>query len=556
MTVLVLAAAAAAPSAHDSSAIHDVVHAFDSHQVVAIAESHGLIQAGEFYAALARDTGFQRVAPVIVIEFASRQSQSLLDRYVVAGDSLPPDSVTSIWRNTTKVAAWESPAYAGWLAAIRGVNRSLPPRRRLRVLAGDTQVDWSTLHTSADWARLGDNNESFASIIADSVVARGRRAFVVLGSNHLMRSGDRTGGPNTFTRVERRFPGSTYVIWLDAGRTPAMPDAGWEVPSIHSLAGASFGTAADAILYLGPPDSLRPVWLPPEGLDVPYRRELDRRSWIEWGDSTRARRFLNLPVVPPAGTVTEADVPETGYPTLRHVWVYTPPGYPKTCPDGCDLVVAFDGGVYVDAMGLPSMLDSLIADGRIRPTVALMIEDASGTARLNDLANRAWFVGLVTDHVLPWLHQRWRVTSDPRRTIITGSSAGGLAAAYLAFARPDVFGNVASQSGAFWRGAEASNIAPYEWLTDQYAHSPRKPIRLVLDVGSTEFHGAMNGAAPSILDANRRLRDVLKAKGYDVGYVEVPGGQHAPESWRLRLPGLLAALSEGAERAPGSDRRQ
>jgi pimeloyl-ACP methyl ester carboxylesterase len=43
---------------------------------------------------------------------------------------------------------------------------------------------------------------------------------------------------------------------------------------------------------------------------------------------------------------------------------------------------------------------------------------------------------------------------DPRRVIVTGSSAGGLAAAYVALMRPDLFGNVLSRSGAFWRGAE------------------------------------------------------------------------------------------------------
>ena len=43
--------------------------------------------------------------------------------------------VRRIWRDTTKVASWESPIYAEWLAAIRAVNGGLPRSRRLRVLA-------------------------------------------------------------------------------------------------------------------------------------------------------------------------------------------------------------------------------------------------------------------------------------------------------------------------------------------------------------------------------------------------------------------------------------
>ena len=100
-----------------------------------------------------------------------------------------------------------------------------------------------------------------------------------------------------------------------------------------------------------------------------------------------------------------------------------------------------------------------------------------------------------------------------------------------------------SQSGAFWRGNEASNAPPYEWLTQRLASSPRLPVRFFLDVGSRETVGALGGSAPSILDANRHLHAALKSKGYRVDYFEVPGGQHSPESWRVRLPiGIVAHL--------------
>ncbi len=162
--------------------------------------------------------------------------------------------------------------------------------------------------------------------------------------------------------------------------------------------------------------------------------------------------------------------------------------------------------------------------------------------RLDDLANRAGFAAFLADEVIPWVRLHWNVTRDPRRTIMAGSSAGGLGAAYVAFKRPDLFGNVLSQSGAFWRGNEASNEAPYEWLTSQYAASPRKDIRFLLEVGSRESRGALGGAAPSILEANRRLRDALTKKGYAVTYAEVPDGDHAPATWRQRLPAAIATL--------------
>jgi enterochelin esterase-like enzyme len=144
---------------------------------------------------------------------------------------------------------------------------------------------------------------------------------------------------------------------------------------------------------------------------------------------------------------------------------------------------------------------------------------------------------------MPWVRAQYRVSGAADHSIIAGSSAGGLAAAYIALAYPTLFGNVLSQSGAFWRGNEGSNGAPYEWVTQAYASSPRRDTRFFLDVGSMETVGAMGGAAPSLVDATRRLRDVLQSKGYAIQYFEVPGGRHAPDTWAKRLPVGIVALS-------------
>src|SRR5262245_8862864 len=215
---LLVAVASRAASTPAQPAVAAIVSEFTRHPVVAIAEYHQLRQAGEFYSALVHDPGFLGSVDDIVIEFASGQSQALLDRYVVRGDSLPADSLRSIWRNTSKAASWDCPVYARWLAAIRDANRSRPPGRRLRVLAGDTPVDWSRLRTPQDWTALGPNDVSFARVIADSVLAKRHKALVVLGSNHLAHGGSfRDCTPNTTTRVEERFPGAMFVVLMWSG---------------------------------------------------------------------------------------------------------------------------------------------------------------------------------------------------------------------------------------------------------------------------------------------------------------------------------------------------
>jgi enterochelin esterase family protein len=244
-----------------------------------------------------------------------------------------------------------------------------------------------------------------------------------------------------------------------------------------------------------------------------------------------------------AGALEEQVLYDSSYARRRRIWVYTPPGYDARRPTPYPLIVAFDGDEYRDTMPLPMILDTLLAAKRAPAFVAVLVDDSSSAARIADLGNSARMVEFLGKQLVPWARSNWHVTTDPQRVIVTGSSAGGLGAAYVAFMRPDLFGNVWSQSGAFWRGAEASNDAPYEWLTQQVKQSTKRNLRFYMDVGEMEDHPTLGGSGPNFRDANRRLRDALKAKGYDVTYTEVPGGNHAERWWRERLPVGIAALS-------------
>lgn len=245
------------------------------------------------------------------------------------------------------------------------------------------------------------------------------------------------------------------------------------------------------------------------------------------------------------GKVTAGSINSKVYGRARKVWVYTPSGYDRSGATAYGLVIAFDGDDYrSDTMPLPRILDSLTAAGKVPPMVALLVDNSAGAARLADLANQPAFAQFLASEAVPWVRSRYNVTRDPRRTIVTGSSAGGLAAAYVALVHPEIFGNVFSQSGAFWRGAAGSNSPPFEWLTGQYYAQPRKDVRFFVHVGSGETHRAL-GSGPVFIDAVRRFRDAVKSKGYNVTYTEVPGGQHYPGTWRPRLPVGIVALTQG-----------
>lgn len=234
--------------------------------------------------------------------------------------------------------------------------------------------------------------------------------------------------------------------------------------------------------------------------------------------------FITLPVLAAPGHLERATV--AGRPAA----IYTPAGYDAARNEAYDLIVFFDGDNYVEALDALNVLDALPC-----PPVAFFFDNSAD--RLGDLANHRKFADYLAADLIPAIRARWHVTRDPAHTTLAGFSAGGLAAAYVAFRHPEVFGNVISESGAFWRGNEGTS-EPAEWLTAQFESSPRLPLKFYLDVGAGETHRVFNGVV--FIEANRRLRDVLRAKGYPVQYVEVPGAQHEPGHWKRSLPAALA----------------
>jgi enterochelin esterase family protein len=226
----------------------------------------------------------------------------------------------------------------------------------------------------------------------------------------------------------------------------------------------------------------------------------------------------------------------------RAVRVYTPPGYdPKGNPSA--LLVYFDGEAVPFAVPLPTILDNLIARDKIPPMVAVIVN--SQTTRERDLACSGPFADFLAKELIAWVRGNFNVSADPAQTVVSGFSLGGLAAAYCGLRHPEVFGNVLSQSGSFWLFEgwksdadvfERNVFMDSGWLTRQFAKSPRLPLRFFLEVGMFE-----QGIPINMVLENRRLHDVLTAKGYPVTYSEYNGG-HDMLCWRGSLADGLMAL--------------
>ncbi len=283
-----------------------------------------------------------------------------------------------------------------------------------------------------------------------------------------------------------------------------------------------------------------------------------RHCFAEGGSRYETWSLLELADAPPQPwTARRPDVAEGALRRMtfksallqdeRLITVYTPSGYSKQAkPYG--LLLVFDAQWYLSRVPTPTILDNLIAAAVIPPLVAVIIGNGPGDARSRQLPCNPAFADFIANELLPWVRRHYHVTRKPDRTIVTGASYGGLAATYLGLQHPEQFGNVLAQSGSYWwqpseqlQQAIAANRHPERnYLAALVIQRPKLALRFYLTAGSGEIDRTGNGH--SILTANRHLRDVLLAKGYEVHYREFVGG-HDFLSWRGSLAEGLIVLT-------------
>jgi hypothetical protein len=255
-----------------------ILDAFRSHRVVALGEGrHGNEQGFQFRLALIRDPRFQATVNDIVVEGGTSQYQDVLDRFVGGGE-VPDEQLRHVWQDTGQTSAvWDISIYEEFFREVRSVNATLPRNRQLRVLAGGRPLDWSRVHTRADFDResAGDGDAFPVSVIEREVLRRKRRALLVYGEGHL----HRLSRASIVGRLEgagtRVYSIATATLGDAARVEPSV--AGWRPPALAVVRGTALGFVDydfwsggpasparirpaeqdfDALLYLGAPSSI------------------------------------------------------------------------------------------------------------------------------------------------------------------------------------------------------------------------------------------------------------------------------------------------------------
>lgn len=214
----------------------------------------------------------------------------------------------------------------------------------------------------------------------------------------------------------------------------------------------------------------------------------------------------------------------------RRIWVYTPYKY-REIKEGCKLLILSDGFEYL-SISATTVLDNLINDKKIPPIVCIFIESTKN--RYEELTCSDKYSDFIVKELMPWIYENYNVSKSPRDTIIGGVSLGGLAATYMAYKNPSIFGNVLSQSGSYWYDDQ--------WLTNKFKESERLPIKFYLNAGVLEDNPY--DTEPIMMEVINNMRDVLIKKGYEISYETFPSG-HDYLSWAETLgTGLIELIGD------------
>jgi hypothetical protein len=259
-----------------------ILEAFQSHRIVALGEGpHGNEQGLAFRLALIRDPRFTTIVNDIVVESGSAPYQDAMDRFL-RGEL--PDTVLRDVQENSAVATpvWDRQMYGDFFRAIRALNETRPPERRLRIVLGDPPIDWSSIKTVDDYRPILLQRDSHpAEVIRREVIAKGRRALVIYGDGHLLARSERPA--QSLTGILEA--GGTKVFNVTstfANVSQFQADASsWRAPTLTRLEGTPLGAIPydfllgsalpvdfyrdhprieehyDALLYLGPRSSMR-----------------------------------------------------------------------------------------------------------------------------------------------------------------------------------------------------------------------------------------------------------------------------------------------------------
>ncbi len=253
--------------------------------------------------------------------------------------------------------------------------------------------------------------------------------------------------------------------------------------------------------------------------------------------------------------------------TVRQYWIYVPAQYDPKKP--ANVLVFQDGQRATNPEGslrVPQAMENLIAKGQMPVTVGIFITPGNLSATYpTDLGMRNpnnrrleydtlndRYAKFLIEEMLPEVGKKYKLTDDPEKRAIGGTSSGAICAFTVAWQRPDYFRRVISMIGSYtsigYIPAELDHglVIGGDIYPTLIRKNPIKPIRIYLQDGANDLsneHGNWFLANQQMLSAfeyaNAKAdKDGTLGTRYEVKHNWGDGG-HSDQHGGALLPEIL-----------------
>jgi enterochelin esterase-like enzyme len=227
----------------------------------------------------------------------------------------------------------------------------------------------------------------------------------------------------------------------------------------------------------------------------------------------------------PKGEIRETFFHSPSTDSQRRVFIYTPPGYDQKADQRYPVLYLQHGwGENEYGWGVQGrtreILDNLIAEGKARPFIVVMIYGMTNETRMGGMRNFdiAPFETVLVKELIPFIDARFRTLADQPNRAMAGLSMGGMETRMITLRNLDTFSHIGVFSGG---SISKTNI------TDMAAFKARNKLVFV-SYGSRELGGNRGGDPKADTEA-------LKAEGINSHFYVSPDTAHEWQTWRRSL---------------------
>lgn len=244
----------------------------------------------------------------------------------------------------------------------------------------------------------------------------------------------------------------------------------------------------------------------------------------------------------PHGQLREIHFYSKSTDSVRHAFVYTPPGYDQTLERRYPVLYLQHGwGENEYGWGVQGcaalIMDNLIAEGKTKPFIIVMAYGMTNDTQPGGIRNFDIkpFETVLIDELIPYTDSNFRTLADQPNRAMAGLSMGGMETKIITLKHLDKFSHIGLFSGGSIGPADISDMAAF-----------KQANKLVfVSYGSREVGG----------DGGRRGGDpkanveALKEAGINSHYYISPETAHEWQTWRRSLHEFAPLIFNGSTAA-------